>query len=479
MKVLLINPPNLNPLSAVLPRVLEEKRGFNPPLSLLYIAGYLRKNGQNHEIKVIDGPTENLDYIGLKERIKEFAPDVVGITTMTFTIIDALETAKMVKGINPRIKIVFGGPHVHIFGKETLNLGNSDFIVLGEGEKNFCQLIDNIENEEALKKIPGLIFYDKNGELIHTGPPQFIDNLDELPFPARELIDNNKYFSLLGTSSLVTTMITSRGCPFQCLFCDRPHLGKKFRARSPENVVDEIEECLKKYGIKEFLIYDDTFTVNRQRAIDICNEIIKRKLNIIWDIRARVDTIDKDLLSALKKAGCERIHYGVEAGTQKVLDIFRKGITLKQVEKAFELTKEAGMQTLGYFMIGNPEETEKDILQTIKFAKKLDPDYVHITITMPYPATDLYFLALKEGVIKKDVWLEFAKNPYSKFIPPVWDKELSREKLNNLVKKAYREFYFRPSYLLKRALTLHSFNELKRKVAAGLKILRINENKKA
>jgi len=473
MKILLINPPSLSSISSVLPSALEEERGHNPPLGLLYIASFLKKKLENCDIRVIDGPTENLNYSQLKERIKEFNPEIIGLTAMSFTVIDALETAKLAKAINPQVKIVMGGPHVHIFGKETLDLGNADFVILGEGEKTFYQLAKNIEDEEKLKEVPGLVFYDQEHNLIHTGPAQFIENLDELPFPARDLIDNKKYYSVLGTSNLVTTMITSRGCPYRCLFCDRPHLGKMFRARSPKNVVDEMEQCLNNYGIKEFLIYDDTFTVDRRRVIDICQEIEKRKLNIVWDIRARVDTIDKELLAIMKKAGCERIHYGVESGTQKILDVLRKGITLQQVEKAFKLTKKAGIQTLGYFMIGNPTETKKDILQTIKFAKKINPDYVHITVTMPFPATDLYFLALQKVIIKKDVWLEFAKNPSLDFVPPIWQENLTKEELHDLIKKAYQEFYFRPAYLLKRIFALRSLGELKRKAKAGLKVFKI------
>ena len=473
MRILLINPPNLNPVASVLPEALEKERGHNPPLGLLYIAGYLKAQKGNYDVRLIDSPTENLDYSQLSEKIRDFNPEIAGITTMSFTIIDALKTAALVKKINPAIKVVFGGVHVHIYGKETLDLGNSDFIVLGEGEKTFHQLVENIGSEEKLKEIPGLIFYDKEGTLVRTPPSEFIENLDELPFPARDLIDNKKYFSALGANRQVTTMITSRGCPFRCLFCDRPQLGKRFRARSPKNVADEMEQCLKNYGIKEFLVYDDTITVQRQRVIDICDEIIRRKLNIVWDIRARVDTIDEALLSALKKAGCARIHYGVESGTQKVLDIFQKGITLEQAERVFKLTKKAGIQTLGYFMIGNPTETKEDVLKTISFAKKLSADYVHITTTIPYPDTKLYFLALQEGIIEKDVWLEFAKNPSLSFVPPVWDKNLSRQDLHNLMKMAYKEFYFRPSYLLKRILTLRSFGELQRKIKGGLKIFNI------
>jgi radical SAM superfamily enzyme YgiQ (UPF0313 family) len=233
-----------------------------------------------------------------------------------------------------------------------------------------------------------------------------------------------------------------------------------------------MEKC-QEMGIKEIFIYDDTFGVDRKRMLDICYEINKRGLKINWDIRTRVNTVDGEVLKALKGAGCQRIHYGVEAGTQKILNVLRKGITLEQVKTAFELTKKEGIQTLGYFMIGSPKETKKDILETIKLIKEISPDYIHVSITTPFPATDLYALALKEGVIKKDVWREFAKNPTTDFKSPFWTKEISSEDLFALLKKAYKSFYFRPTYISKRLAQLKSFAELKNKVSAALRLLRV------
>ena len=175
--------------------------------------------------------------------------------------------------------------------------------------------------------------------------------------------------------------------------------------------------------------------MDRQRVLDICSGLIKRGIKIVWNIRTRVNTVDEEVLSSLKEAGCQRIHYGVEVGTQKILNVLRKGITLEMVERAFNLTRKAGIQTAGYFMIGSPTETEKDVLETIRFMKKLKADYMHITVTTPYPATGLYELALKERVLEKDYWLEFAKNPTTGFIPHLWDKEMPREKLFYLLKR--------------------------------------------
>mgnify|MGYP001600702383 CR=1 FL=1 len=470
MKVLLINPPIENTIASVMPKELEEGLDFLPPLGLMYIAAYLRKETY-HEVEILDCPVEKINHDQLRSEIKKRNPDVVGITAMTFTLIDVMKTARTAKEINPEVKVILGGPHVIIFPEETIKNHEIDFLVLGEGERVIKSLLESINNPKELKNIEGLAFKD-NGKIINTGRAVFIEDLNGLPFPARLLAPYKKYFSVLSYRRPVTTMFTSRGCPYKCLFCDRPQLGKNFRARSAGNVVDEMEEC-QNIGIKEIFIYDDTFGIDRQRVLDICAEVKKRGLNIAWDIRTRVNTVDEEILRALKQAGCQRIHYGVEAGTQKILNVLRKGITLKQAESAFALTKKIGIQTAGYFMIGSPTETKEDVFQTIKFMKKIDPDYVHITITTPFPATDLYEKALGEGIIANDVWRNFAKDPQSGFVPPIWEKELSRAESLSLLKKAYKSFYFRPKYILKRVIQLKSPREFFQKSLAALKLLKI------
>jgi len=470
MKILLINPPQLNTISSCMPKILEQGLDFLPPLGLMYLASYLKKNS-SHEPKILDCQVEQLSYSQLKQEIKKRNPDAIGITTMTFTLIDVIKTAQLAKQINPKIKIILGGPHVNIYPKETINLKGIDFLVLGEGEEPLKELLDNLNQKENLTRIKGIVFKNSK-EIINTGQRELIKDLDSIPFPARDLLPYQKYFSVISSKTPVTTMFTSRGCPFKCLFCDRPHLGKIFRARSAKNVVDEMEEC-QKMGIQEIFIYDDTFSVNQQRVLDICSEIKKRGLNIAWDVRTRVDTINEKILKAMVKANCQRIHYGVEAGTQKILNVLRKEITLEQVKKAFKITKKAGIETVGYFMFGSPTETREDIFQTIRFMKKLNPDYVHITITTPFPATDLYRMALEEKIVIYDVWQEFAKNPKPDFVPPIWEKELSRKELFSLFKKAYKSFYLRPNYILKKILQLKSWKELFKKSRATLKLLKI------
>jgi radical SAM superfamily enzyme YgiQ (UPF0313 family) len=470
MKILLINPTTINIIGTNLPKALQEKGDSVPPLGLMYLAGYLEKY-TDYEVKILDCQIENIDYEQLGEKIKQENPDVVGITTTTFTLIDAIKTAGIVKKTNPKIKIVLGGPHVHIYPEESVRIKEIDYCVLGEGEMPFKDLLDNLSDVKKLYNIKGIVFKDNN-RIVNTGPRDVIENLDSLPFPARHLTPYKKYFSVISSNAPITTMFTSRGCPYKCLFCDRPHLGKNFRARSAKNVVDEMEECAK-MGIKEIFIYDDTFGADRQRVLDICSEIKKRNINIAWDIRTRVNTVDEEILRALKEAGCQRIHYGVEAGTQKILNALRKGITLEQAENAFKLTKKMGIQTLAYFMIGSPTETKEDILATIKFMKKINPDYAHIAITTPFPSTDLYRMILEEKIITHDVWKKFAEDPNPEFIPFILEKNLSRKELFSLIKKAYYAFYFRPSYIIKKVLQLKSFKEFIAKTKAMIALLKM------
>ena len=468
MKVLLINPPSALEVIGNIPSIVEEERGYNPPLGILYIAAYMETQGR-HSVEVIDAQVEELTSEHLKERVRQSSPDVVGITAMTFSILDVLETIRVVKAVVPESKIVIGGPHAHLFPIETLNLPGVDFVVMGEGEYVFSELVDHIDQPEKLRTIHGLAF-SYQGQIINTGRTAMIEDLDSIPFPARHLVPYQKYSSVIAKRTPITTMFTSRGCPFQCAFCDRPHLGKRFRAHSPKYVVDEMEACTH-LGIYEFLIYDDTFTVDKQRVMGICEEIQRRKLNIGWDVRARVDTVTPEMLKAMRAAGCERIHYGVEAGTEKILKVLNKRITVEQVRQAFQWTKKVGMGTLAYFMIGAPTETREDILQTIQLSKDLDPDYVHISILTPYPGTRIYFDALEQGVFKTDFWQEFATNPTTDFEPRYWEEELTTAELVELSNYAYKSFYLRPRYALKQLLQVRSVGEFGRKARAALKVV--------
>jgi len=468
MRVLLLNPTARFEVLGSNPAALEDSRGHSPPLGLLHLAGYLERH-TDHEVAILDTQAEELGFDEIAARVRAARPDVVGVTAMTQTLIDVVRATEIARAAAPAAKIVIGGPHAHLFPEETAALPDVDFTVLGEGEQVFAQLLERIDDPRALERTPGLVF-TRGEELIDTGRPGLIEDLDALPFPARHLTDVTRYDSVLAPRHPVTTMFTSRGCPHVCSFCDRPHLGKRFRARSAKNVVDEMQECVA-LGVSEFLIYDDTFTIRRQRVIDICNEILTRGLDVGFDVRARVDTVDREMLRLMARAGCRGLHYGVESGTEKILEVLRKKIDLETARQVFAETRRAGMQALAYFMIGCPGETVDDIRETFRVARELDPDYLHLTILTPFPGTEIYRTGLESGVIERDVWREFAANPHLGFVPPHWSESFTLEQLDELLLEGYRGFYRRPSYLLRRVAQVRSLDELIRKARAGLRIL--------
>jgi len=467
-KVLLINPPAEHTLVGNNPKFLDEERGHNPPLGLLYLAAMLEERS-DHQVCVLDAQVEGLSYDDLAGHIEGERPDLVGITTMTFTLLDVVRTVEVVRRAAPGARVVLGGPHVHLFPRESVLLPGVDFAIMGEGEHSIVALCDRLDDPGRWSEVPGLVFR-RDGEVVVNERPGLIEDLDALPFPARDLTPYHRYSSVLARRRPVTTMFTSRGCPYRCTFCDRPHLGKKFRAHSARRVVDEMEECVR-MGIHEILVYDDTFTVSRRRVLEICAEIQRRGLDVAWDIRARVDTVDEEVLRALRAAGCERIHYGVEAGSDKFMAVLNKGITVEQARRAFRLTRQAGIATLAYFMIGIPGETEADIRQTMRLARELDPDVVHITILTPFPGTEIYRQALEEGVYERDHWLDFARDPCPGFQPPYWTREMGRERLEELLVEAYKSFYLRPRYLARQLLKVRTWREFRDKARAGLRVL--------
>ena len=469
MKVLLIYPPDKHMIKTNVPAVVDEETGHYPPLGLLYVAAYMEKHS-DHEVRVLDTQVEELDQTGIAEKVRQFAPDVAGIQTMTFTLIDAIQTARTVKSVDSSIHVCLGGPHVNIYPEETIRIPEVDSLVLSEGEVVFTDLVNALASGTLLDRIQGVVSTNRNGEVCNTGARPLHDDLDALPHPARHLLPQQSYWSVLAERTPITTMMSSRGCPFQCTFCDRPYLGKFFRYRSAESIAEELKECEER-GIGEVFFYDDTFTIRRERVLAMTDEIIRQGTNIWWDVRARVDNVDEELLRKMKAAGCSRVHYGVEAGTAEILKTLKKGITVEQIERAFKLTKDLGMTTLGYFMIGSPGETREQVLETVDFAKGLGADYVHVSVLTPFPATQIYFDGLASGQLPHDYWREFAANPTQDFVPLLWEEVLTRDELWELLQFAYRSFYGRPSYLLRQALKVRSLGELWRKARAGVKLL--------
>lgn len=442
-----------------------------PPLGLAYLAAVLET--KNHKVIILDGWIQNLDDNFLKKTIAEFEPKLIGLTGLTVNIIQTFEMAEKIKQEFPQIPIIFGGPHASMDPVGTLkNISSIDLVCIGEGEDTILDIIDYFSGEKKLEDIPG-IYYRKKDEIAGNAPRELIKDLDKIPLPARHLLPMEMYTPSPKEHKNFpgTDIITSRGCPYNCAFCFKQVFGNKYRAHSPEYIIEEIKYLVKNYGIKDLFFRDDTFTVDYDRVKKICELIKKENIQITFTTLARVDRVDYDLLRQMKDAGCWKILLGIESGNQKSLDLLRKGITIEQIKKAVENCRKLGIETDGFFMIGIPEETKADAINTINFAKKLKLDFAQFYICTPYPGTYLYELAKTRGKtdIKEGEWEKYnqfgAKNLL--FVPDGW----AGEELKQFQAKAWRSFYFTPSYILRRLRKINSFAELKNHLLGGIKLL--------
>jgi anaerobic magnesium-protoporphyrin IX monomethyl ester cyclase len=470
MKVLLINPPSKSLIRTFAPDCITEEMGFYPPMGLMYVASYaLEAFGSRFQIEILDAQVERIDNRALEKHLEKKKPDIVGITCMTFLMVDALKVARIVKKIKPETLVIMGGVHPTIYPEEVTLQPEIDGVVIGEGEIAFSELLDALSKGKSLSGIKG-VGYKENGRVIINPQEKFIQDLDSLPIPARELLPYKKYYNLLGSGKeIMTGLLTSRGCPHDCIFCTS-HYGRICRMRSPENVVKEIENCVA-MGITDFNVIDDTYTISRKRVISIADLILQKGLKITMDVNARVDQVDQEMLDRLAQAGCNRVRFGVESGNPEVLKNLKKGITLDQVREAFKMAKKAGMITFAYFMLGSPGESDKEVKQSIGLAKEINPDFVQFLITTPFPASELYKMGLDKGILKHDYWREFSANPNNTFIPQWWTENFTPQEMVKWQKRAHLRFYYRPEYIWGQLKKVKSFKELKRKAQAGIRIL--------
>ncbi len=470
MKILLIY-PRYREVATSISRILENK---TPPLGLLYIAAALRERG--HSVGVIDAEEKNLSLVELGATCKSYQPQVIGVSTTTPTFKKARETARYLKNLLPKTPIIFGGPHMASFPQISLEFEEIDYGVVGEGEITICELVDAIENNQDLNQIKGIVFR-KNNQIIQTPPREMIKNLDEIPFPAWDLINIRNYRYIMSKRKAFATMISSRGCPYNCLWCDpEGRFGKIFRARSADNIIREIELLYSQYNIKEILFYDDTFTVDRQRIVEFCNKLINKKWDLIWECRTRVNLVDEELIKLMAKAGCYRIRFGIESGNENVLKFVRKGITKEQAKNAIQWCKKYKIEVFTYFMLGLPTETEETMKETIQFALELNPEYTTFSPTIAFnKGNDLFRWAAERGYIAKDYWEKFVRgenlNPY----PLLETDKLKKEVVQRYSKIAYKKFYFRIKYILKAIKKCKNPIELKKYLFLGISLIFLKE----
>lgn len=447
-KILLINPPCIN--------LYPGARAFiskHPPLGLAYLASFLEKN--NIEVEIYDSFAEDASMKDVEKRIIATDADIIGLTSVTATIREAIQIATIAKKHNK--KTIIGGVHVTALPGWALNRYDCfDYEVIGEGEITLYELMKGEKPEE----IDG-IAYRIGNEVVVNKRRNLIEDLSIIPFPKRSSLKNNLYKPSLKEfprSKTFFTMITSRGCPFQCIFCASKTIwGLGVRTRPLADVIAELEE-LKRMGMEQLLIADDMFTVNADRVEQICKKI--KSFDIQWGCKARVDCVTPEMLKLLRYSNCAFIEYGIESGSQKILDIMKKGITLEQIRKTLELTKYAGIRTNCSFIIGNIGETEATLRETIRLAKELNPHHAQFGILAPYPGTEAYEIAKKEGYLIKG--FEDYTNP--KYSDPVISlPSISPKRIKKILARAYISFYLNPQRIFRFIYdSLTSFYELKR-----------------
>jgi len=415
-----------------------EKKHVYPPLGLMYIASYLQKD--DHEVMILDAEVDNI--ITVKEitrRLEEFDPDIVGCGATTPEIEMSEAILKSAKD-NLGVMTVAGGPHATALPEDVLRNSFVDFVVRGEGEETMSEIVSGCHVTE----IDGLS-YRHLGEIRHNRERDLLD-VHTLLFPARDLINNEKYVYPVPKKGMrpATSIQTSRGCPNRCTFCYHM-FGSSIRFRDPQSVVDEIEECITQYGTEFVVFVDDTFTCSKDHVVQICEAIMRRKLEIPWFCQGRVDTIlrnGEETLDIMKRAGCEKFSVGVESGNQQQLNRVKKGNALENIRKAISLLKRKDFDTDAGFIIGLPYDTEKTIEETVQFAMSLDLDRANFNVMTPYPCTEIFDQA------EKGDGIHFVNTDWKRFKrwgnAVIRTDEVSADRLIELQKDAHMRFYLRP-----------------------------------
>ena len=441
MKIVFVNPPVTKKERY---GALAPAGSYAPPLALCSLAGVTRKNG--HETIIVDSQVEELGKKETLDRIKNLSPEIVGITSTTSTFLSAAELAKRIKNYDKNILVVAGGVHVSALPEESLlKYKDFDIAVMGEGEETFAELITVLKEKNSIEKVKGIAFR-KNGEVVLTGSRPLIKDLDTLPLPAWDLLpDFPDAYNVQAQSvanSPSTSVCTSRGCTGKCTFCDRRIFGDNLRAHSAEYVVKMIKDLYHNYGIRDIQFEDDNYVFFRKRLIKISEILKKEKLDLTWSCQARGDMVKLGTLKMMKETGCWMVLYGVESGSQKILDFMKKEISIQKMKQSIDETHKAGMLCKGFFIAGYLNEDKSTLKETYQFIKNSKLDDISFHYYIPFPGSADYERARKFGNFNEN----FSDMTYYKpvFIP----EGLTDEDLIKHTKACYRRFYLKPRIIL-------------------------------
>ena len=453
MKVVLINPPlsrfTINRINPIIKNLFYN----SPPLGLGYLAAVLENSG--HSVKIIDAAVENLSIDRTARKVKNISPDIIGITTFTVSIYSCYELAKELKKILPGTKIIVGGPHITSSPEDLLKHPEFDIAVIGEGEITFKELMETIEREDSIATVKGLAFNSEDS-MFFTPSREFIADLDVLPFPARYLLPMNLYKPQPNDQKRLPklSVISSRGCPYSCIFCDKNVFSNIYRSFSPRYIVNEMSHLVREFKAKDIAFVDSTFTSDKERVYEIVKEIKQHNLNVTWTCSIRVDVVDKQLLKEMKNAGCWRVRLGIESGNDEVLKFIKKGITRSQIRKVANWAYELDLEPKGFFMVGHLIDTRQTIKDTIDFACSLPLKDITVQMNTPLKNTPQYKLMKKYGRV---ITTDFSN--YS-FWEPIFIPDSLSDRECSCYKEFYLKFYLRPVMLYRHIIKIRSFSDI-------------------
>lgn len=438
------------------------------PVSLLYLGGMLESEGV--PVRILDGQCDDLSEGALLKTIEEMKPAFVGITMLTPTSFDAHKIASIVKKHYPNLFVLAGGTHPTVLPDEVMEDRNIDVIAISEAEHTMMEvyhaLIQGGGDRSGLKSISGIVYRDGD-DVIKTADRPLFSDLDKLPLPMWHGVKMDLYHQVPDSSFArpMRVMMSSRGCPFKCIFCSaRQVSGFKYRAHSADRVVEEMEILTNKYNARQIIFLDDNFIISKKRVFEICEKVMQKGYHkkVVWTAAGRADEVTEPLLKAMKDAGCKMISFGIESGSPRLLELMKKGEKKEHIEKAVAMARKVGLKTRGTLILGFPTETREESLETITFAKDLGLDFAKFSLATPYPGTALYNIALERGMLTGKDWSRFnSQAGYSTYDPVFIPEGRTAAEMKELQRLATKEFYLRPRQIMELITHIGGWSDIK------------------
>ena len=471
MDITLINPPEQLRVWAGIPKAHAYGVYCFPPLGLMYIQAAVEKRS-SYKVEICDPVVDNLDYPDFEEMLKRYPLDFVGIETYTHSLPDVQQTINLVRKMNPGAHIVLGGPHCAMFPEYAVQLTGADAIVTGDGEDAFLDMVKARDAGKDYTGIPGVWWRTSDGQIVKNAERPSTKNLSHYPWPDRSRVRYKDYY-LPGTKApLVTTAVTSRGCPHSCPFCLT--YKKQYRIRDIDDILDEMEHCLS-IGITETHFIDDLFTPNSQWVLKFCDGIERRGLKFNWGYKTTIAGTTREQLRRCGETGCTKIHFGVESANNEGLDALGKHCDTDDVHRVFKWCREEGVRSVAYIMLAGPHErTIDDAVKNIDEMIKLDADYAVFAVFSPYPGTESFAEGAKKGLYPADCWDRMMKDPLCGVeVPVCWEEHMSKAEILELLKISHRKFYMRPRFIARQILGLETGAEFKRLFNGALSLVKL------